>query len=113
MAVLPNQRPQDYYRKTPSLDLTEYPSPPSLSPTSLTAAQSSPSTSVDSKRWASTGWMMERPALFPGKPSIATTELINCSDLELDDSPMQDAFEDTFLVASWDPDEALNDFAFA
>ena len=113
MTILPNQRPRDYYGKTPSLNFAEYPSTPNLSPTSLTATQSSPATSVDSNRWTSTRWMGERQSMFSGKPSISTNDLVNCSDLEFDDSPMQDAFEDTFLVASWDPHEALSELTYA
>ena len=86
--------------------------PPSRSPDSLTTSQTSPATSLDSQHWSTSIWLDQKPSHWLEKGSISMGELTKRNENEFVDSPMQDGFDDPFLIAPWDPDEDLSSLIY-
>ena len=106
--LLQNQHPRDYFGKTQLASAVDSSSTSSLSPDSLTTANTSPSISLDADYWSTNG--LPEPAnrerrLPPSKLFFAENGLSLSFENELDDKLIQDTFEDSYLVAPWEPSD--------
>ena len=103
--LLQNQHPKDYFGKTQLAVAMESSSAPSLSPDSLATANTSPSLSLD---WSPND--LDEPSIqerrhSPSKIFVTGNGLSLSYENYLNDGLMQNAFEDSYLVAPWEPSD--------
>ena len=103
----PSQRRQDYVGKSSRGNTKTSASSLRLIPDSLSTSRTSPSNSVDSQHSSTSIWLGQKQNLWSNKLLALGTNLMTSSDNDVLESPMQGAFEDSFLVDPWDPEEDI------
>ena len=106
--LLQNQHPRDYFGKTQLPSAVDNSSTPSLSPDSLNTAQTSPSTSLDTKYWSPdtlSALVSQRPPDALDKVFVSGDGSSLSYESDLSGNLMQDTLGGSYLVAPWESNE--------